>query len=54
MPYTDKINWHRIAIIVHRDNIARIPRIVARTNVTVSLRHSLIGSQFENPHTVAC
>ena len=29
------MDWHSIAIIVHRDNIRRIPRIVAHTNITV-------------------
>ena len=37
LPMQDKVNWHTIAIIVHRDNLGRIPRIVARTNIPVRL-----------------
>ena len=36
LPFTDKLDWDSIALIVHKDNTSEIPDLIARTDITVS------------------
>ena len=41
LPFTDKVDWENIALIVHKDNTSEIPDLIARTDITVSCQPAM-------------